>query len=320
MRLKPAVCLTALILVLLSTTAGADQIVLKDGTVYSGKFIRGDSNVVEFRVLGRVESFKIPDISRIVFKEPELEQAAPNAGRAQPAQPARPGRSAQTAQPAGPASQAAAAAPAAPLPEAEPDPVDESPAPEPQPARAQAKAPTAGQLAPGSAVTLPVGTGVMIRTSTEIDTERNRVGDIFEATLDQDVAYGDQTIFPRGTPVKGRIAYAREQGKLTGKSQLILELMELTANGKTYILRTTDYSEEGANRSRRTAATVGGGAALGAVIGAIAGGGTGAAVGAASGAAVGTGVQVLTKGEVLRIPVETILEFRLQSPLEVQVP
>jgi hypothetical protein len=65
---------------------------------------------------------------------------------------------------------------------------------------------------------------------------------------------------------------------------------------------------------------VGGGAALGAIIGAIAGGGTGAAVGAASGAAVGTGVQVMTRGQVLRIPAETILEFRLQSPLEVVVP
>ena len=318
MRLKPAVFLTALALVLLGTAARADQIVLKDGTVYSGKFIRGDSNAVDFRVLGRVESFKISDISRIVFKEPELEPAVPGTHTAEPAQPVLPGRAAQTAQPAEPAPRAAAA-PAAPLPEAQPDPVDEVPAPAPQPAR-QATAPKSVQLAPGSVTTLPVGTGIMIRTVTEIDTERNRVGDVFEATLDQDLVYGDQTIFPRGAPVKGRIAYAKEQGKLTGQSQLILELMELTANGKTYILRTTDYTEEGANRSRRTAATVGGGAALGAIIGAIAGGGTGAAVGAASGAAVGTGVQVLTKGETLRIPAETILEFRLQSPLEVQVP
>jgi len=68
------------------------------------------------------------------------------------------------------------------------------------------------------------------------------------------------------------------------------------------VLRTSDYSEAGASRGNRTAATVGGGAALGAIIGAIAGGGTGAAVGAASGAAVGTGVQIMTKGQVIRIP------------------
>ncbi len=59
----------------------------------------------------------------------------------------------------------------------------------------------------------------------------------------------------------------------------------------------------------------GGGAALGAIIGAIAGGGKGAAVGAATGAAAGTGVQILTKGETLKVPAETILEFKLESPL-----
>ena len=94
----------------------------------------------------------------------------------------------------------------------------------------------------------------------------------------------------------------------------------MVANGKTYPLRTSDYSEMGSSRGNRTAATVGGTAALGAIIGAIAGGGKGAAIGGVSGAAVGTGVQVITKGEVLRIPAETVLEFRLQSPLTVEVP
>jgi hypothetical protein len=162
-----------------------------------------------------------------------------------------------------------------------------------------------------------VGTPITIRTSTNIDTDRNRVGDIFEATLEQPVAYEDRAIFPRGTTVKGRIAFAKESGKLTGQSQLILELTEIVANGRPYYLRTTDYSEQGVNRANRTAATVGGTAALGAIIGAIAGGGTGAAVGAASGAAVGTGVQVMTRGQVLKIPSETILEFRLEAPLAV---
>ena len=261
----------------------ADQIVLKDGTVYSGKFVRGDSNVVEFRILGRVESFKVGDIAQIVFKEPELESssARTTAALAGPAQiPLTPQR---------------AGAP-----------------PEPAPAPAP--------VAPGSGITLPTGTPITIRTSTGIDTERNRVGDVFDATLEQPLVWGNQTIFPRGTAVKGRIAYAQESGKLTGQDQLVLELTEIAANGKSYFLRTANYTEAGANRGNRTAATVGGTAALGAVIGAIAGHGTGAAVGAASGAAVGTGVQVMTKGPVLKIPAETILEFRLQSPMPVDAP
>jgi hypothetical protein len=146
------------------------------------------------------------------------------------------------------------------------------------------------------------------------------VGDIFDATLDQPLVWGNDTVFPRGVTVKGRIAYAKEQGKLSGQAQLILELTELIANGKSYLLRTSDYTEAGANRANRTAATVGGTAALGAIIGAIAGGGKGAAVGAASGAAVGTGVQVVTRGQVLKIPAETILEFKLQSALNIDAP
>jgi len=162
-----------------------------------------------------------------------------------------------------------------------------------------------------------VGTPIKIRTTVGIDTDRNRVGDTFDAILEENLVSNNRIVVSRGTTVKGKIAYAKESGKLTGQSQLILELTELVANGKSYIMRTSDYSEVGASRGNRTAATVGGTAALGAIIGAIAGGGTGAAIGAASGAAVGTGVQVMTRGQVLKIPAETILEFRLQAPLTI---
>ena len=304
MRVKFPVLIAILGLLLLGTAAAwADQIVLKDGTVFSGKFVRGDANSVEFRILGRVESFKVVDIAQIVFKEPELESS---------------GRISRT-----PAPQPPSPSPA-PQPErtltsnAPPEPVDPPTpvAPNPRSRTSEAGYPASTGTRSGE-LTLPVGTPITIRTSTNIDTDRNRVGDTFDATLEQPVVFGNQTVFPRGTTVKGRIAYAQESGKLSGQAQLILELTELVSNGKAYFMRTSDYTEAGANRANRTAATVGGTAALGAIIGAIAGGGTGAAVGAASGAAVGTGVQVMTKGQVLKIPSETILEFRLQAPLRV---
>jgi hypothetical protein len=68
-----------LILLLSSTAAWADQIILKNGQRYSGKFVRGDANIVEFRILGRTESFKTSEISQILFQEPEL--AAPTPAR-----------------------------------------------------------------------------------------------------------------------------------------------------------------------------------------------------------------------------------------------
>jgi hypothetical protein len=287
MKLKPSVCLIALLL-LLGTAAWADQIILKDGTVYSGKFISGDAELIDFRILGRVERFKTADISKLIFGELELET------------------------PSAPVQKTSATSP----PDRdEPAPAEEKPRPP------LTRSEEDHQDTPrASTATVPTGMALVIRTTTEIDTERNRVGDSFDAILDQNLVSGTQIVAARGSLIKGRIAYAKESGKLAGQAQLILELMELVANGKTYPLRTSDYSELGSSRGNRTAATVGGTAALGAIIGAIAGGGKGAAIGGASGAAVGTGVQVITKGQVLRIPAETVLEFRLQSPLIVDVP
>ena len=264
-------------------------LVLRDGTVYSGKFIRGDAKLIDFRILGRVEGFKTADISKLVFGEPELETPTNTPPAKKTPAASLPGRD-------------------------EPSPAEERPRP------ALTRSEAGYQTPRTSTVTVPKGMALVIRTTTEIDTERNRVGDSFDAILDQDLVSGTQTVAARGSLIKGRIAHAQESGKLSGQSQLILELMELVTNGKTYPLRTSDYTEMGSSRGTRTAQTVGGTAAVGAIIGAIAGGGRGAAIGAASGAAVGTGVQVITKGQVLRIPAETVLEFRLQSPLTIDVP
>ena len=74
----------------------------------------------------------------------------------------------------------------------------------------------------------------------------------------------------------------------------------------------------GIGANQRTAVMVGGGAAAGAIIGAILGGGKGAAIGAGVGAAGGAGVEVLTKGKEVRVPAETILNFKLDTDLHLQ--
>ncbi len=89
-------------------------------------------------------------------------------------------------------------------------------------------------------------------------------------------------------------------------------------NSQTIPLFTGEYSLSGSSRGATTAKRVGTGAAVGAVIGAIAGGGRGAAIGAGVGAGAGTAVQVMTKGEQVHVPSETLLEFVLQQ--EVRLP
>jgi hypothetical protein len=286
-RLVLTVCMLAVLLV---PMAWGDHIVLKNGQGYSGKFIRGDANVVEFRILSRTETFKTADVAQIIFQEPALGTAA--------------------------AAPAVMAAPAA-QPSAPPPPV-------PQAIPVASSAPPVTQQNPAlvsgaGTVVAPVGTAIVIRTTDAIDTESNRVGDTFETTLEDPLVINGQTVAAKGTLVRGRITTVKESGKLTGQAQLGLELTTLVLNGRSYPLQTADYAEVGASRTQRTAATVGGTAALGAIIGAIAGGGKGAAVGAASGAAVGTGVQVMTKGQTLKIPAETILEFKLDAPLAIDL-
>ena len=59
------------------------------------------------------------------------------------------------------------------------------------------------------------------------------------------------------------------------------------------------------------------GNSLGALIGAIAGRGKGAAIGAGIGAAAGAGAQAVTKGQQVKVPSETKIDFTLKSPLTV---
>jgi outer membrane lipoprotein SlyB len=76
----------------------------------------------------------------------------------------------------------------------------------------------------------------------------------------------------------------------------------------------------GKGRGGQSAERIGGGAVLGTIIGAIAGGGKGAAIGGVVGAGAGTAVQVSTKGDKVRIPSETLLEFKLQQDVTAPLP
>jgi outer membrane lipoprotein SlyB len=56
---------------------------------------------------------------------------------------------------------------------------------------------------------------------------------------------------------------------------------------------------------------------IGAIIGAVAGGGKGAAIGAATGAGAGAVGQTATRGHDVRLPVESMISFRLDRGLNV---
>jgi len=196
-----------------------------------------------------------------------------------------------------------------------------SSAPAPGPVAAMPLAPAPVASVPSAdqdaSVTIPAGQSLLVRMIDGVDSSKNHVGDVFHASLETDLNVGNSIVARKGTDIYGRLAEAKEAGHFSGSSELQLELTRIVIDGKDYPVVSSDYSLQGKGRGSNTAKKVGGGAVAGAIIGAIAGGGKGAAIGAGVGSAAGAGVQVLTKGQQVKVPSETLLEFRLQQPATV---
>lgn len=161
------------------------------------------------------------------------------------------------------------------------------------------------------------GTQLTVRLIDPIDSEKNQTGDTFHATLNVPLTSDGEEAVPAGVEVVGHLVEVKSAGKFKGQSDVVMQLDSLSFSGRTYNLQTDQYSKKGSSRGKNTAEKVGAGAAIGGIIGAIAGGGKGAAIGAAAGAGVGGGVQAATKGQQIKLPAETVLNFTLQQPVTV---
>ena len=170
---------------------------------------------------------------------------------------------------------------------------------------------------PPKKVTIPSGTTLAVRLVDTIDSETSQQGQTFHATLDTPLAVDGDVVIPSGYDVEGHLVEVKSAGKFAGQSVVALQLDRISSGGKYYSLQTDQYRRQGSSRGKNTAAKVGAGAGIGAIIGAIAGGGKGAAIGAAAGGGLGGGVQAATKGQQIKLPSETVLNFTLQAPLTV---
>ena len=171
--------------------------------------------------------------------------------------------------------------------------------------------------APSSGIELPQGTVLTVRMIDPVDSQVNRVGETFRASIDEPVVLGSQQVIPRGADVVVKLVDDKQSGKIAGQTILTLDLVSVAVNGKVVDVNTQAVTRESSSRTGRSEKVIGGTAALGAIIGALAGGGKGAAIGAASGAGVGTAAQVATKGQRVHIPSETRLTFTLEYPMRI---
>jgi hypothetical protein len=166
-------------------------------------------------------------------------------------------------------------------------------------------------------ITVPAGTQLLVRMKDTVDSSKMSVGARFTASLETNLVTGGQVVAPKGSTVYGRLAQAKQAGRVAGSSELQLELTEIVVGGTAFPIMSSDYSVKGSNSGGRTAKRVLGGAGLGAAIGAMAGN---AGKGAAIGATAGTVAAVAQKGKSVNVPSETLLEFRLQQPASLPAP
>jgi hypothetical protein len=166
-------------------------------------------------------------------------------------------------------------------------------------------------------VEIPAGTSVRVQMIDGVDSSVNHAGEMFHASLASPIVVDNQIVVPAGTDAYVKLVNAKSAGHMTGQSTLALELVRMEFQGRSYALASNEYTQTGSSRGKRTAETVGGGAVIGTLLGAVIGGGKGAAIGAATGAGAGGAVQGVTKGQQVKIPSETKVDFSLEQPVEV---
>lgn len=174
------------------------------------------------------------------------------------------------------------------------------------------------QAVPPQTLTLPAGTVVRVRVDEWLSSSRNVAGDSFGAVLDQPIVVDGWVVARRGQAQTGRITTAKKADHVGGTSQLGVDLPELTLVDGRQLPIQTDLFQTSAGTSRgRDVAAIGATTGVGAAIGAIADGGAGAAIGGGVGVAAGILAVLISRGRPTEVPPETVLSFRLQSPVTI---
>jgi hypothetical protein len=169
---------------------------------------------------------------------------------------------------------------------------------------------------PGShSITIPAGTTLVIRMIEPVDSERNRVGDHFTASLEADLVADGKVMTPRGATVYGKLSEVQGAGHFAGRSGLKLELTDILVDDRLQPIVTGAYHVAGISRGADTAKKTAAGGAADAAGGSVVGGGAGAAIGGGVGAGAGAVATVFAEGPKVHMPSGTVLEFRLRQPL-----
>jgi hypothetical protein len=171
-----------------------------------------------------------------------------------------------------------------------------------------------------NAVAIRPGTFITIRTEQGLSSDHNQAGDFFSASLAQPIVVDGIVVALPGQHVIGRVADAKKAGRVEGTSRLALQLTGLTlVDGTQANIQSQMVQRNGQTSVGTDAAAVATTTGMGAAIGAAADWGRGAAIGAGAGAAAGLVGVLLTRGRPTVVYPESLLTFRLESQVIVDL-
>jgi hypothetical protein len=157
-------------------------------------------------------------------------------------------------------------------------------------------------------ILVPAGTRLMVRTDQTVDSKRHGSGYRFTSKLEADLVDQDgEVLAAKGSVVYAQLAQSKSAGRLGGRSEMTIVITDIMINNQLEPIQTSAVQATGQGNAKNTAGRVG----VGAAIGGIANG----SKGARRGAAVGATTAVLTGGQQINIPANTLLDFTLAAPI-----
>jgi hypothetical protein len=165
---------------------------------------------------------------------------------------------------------------------------------------------------------IPNGTVIHVRMIDALSSEKNKPGDPFTGTLENDITDANgSVIFPKGADVKGRVNAVHDSGRLSDPGVLELQLVSIMYGTRVANVSAPPFVIKGESHTKSNVVKIGGGTAAGAIIGGIAGGGKGALIGSAIGAAGGTGVAAATGKKNASVESEAVLDWTTDADVTV---
>jgi hypothetical protein len=189
---------------------------------------------------------------------------------------------------------------------------------------------------PGSTITLPTGTKVLLILKNSISTRNARPGDgvYLESTFP--VMAQGKVVIPAGTFVQGVVSSAKRSGRVKGRAEILVHFNTLIyPNGYTVSLPGALESADSSDAQRvkdkegtvqadgnkgKDAATIATAAGTGGLIGGLSRGSMkGAGIGGGIGAAVGAATVLFTRGDEVKLDAGTSVEMVLERPLDLDL-